>query len=84
VELVGEVDHQRDEAGQLVATLDRIELQVLRCLVQGMSDRQIAAMTTVDIDQVERAHASLMKKLDARTTADAVRSALYAGLGQLD
>ena len=80
---MGEAEHQREAAGHLVATLDRTELQVLLCLVQGMSDRQIATIADIDIGKVQRARASLMKKLDARTVADAVRSALYAGMDQL-
>src|SRR5688500_2026618 len=66
MEVIGEAQYQRDEAGHLVATLDRTERQVLRCLVQGMPDRQIATMADIDIGQVQRARASLMKKLDAR------------------
>lgn len=77
---MGQLEQERVEA--TLATLDPIELEVLRCLVQGMSDRQTAMVAAADISEVSRARVSLMKKLRARTTADAVRNALWAGIGQ--
>jgi len=70
-------------ARRLVGTLDTTELQVLRCLVNGMANKDIAVATGSSIEDVERVRATMMKKLNAMRTADAVRIGLYAGVDLL-
>ena len=75
-----ELENSRAAARRLVATLDATELQVLHCLVRGMSVRQTATMAGLDAEHIERVRATMMQKLSARTTADAVRNGIYAGI----
>lgn len=72
-------DHQL-VARRLVGTLDATELQILHCLVRGMSEKGAAALTGVRLDELRRFTSSMMKKLKATRTADAVRIGLYAAL----
>lgn len=72
-------DHQV-VARRLVGTLDAIELQILHCLVRGISESGAAALMGVRLDEVRRFTSSMMKKLRATRTADAVRIGLYAAL----
>ena len=62
----------------LVGALDAGERQILRCVVSGMSSRGIAAAKEIGLAQVEDFRRSMMGKLLARTTADAVRIGLLA------
>ena len=66
-------------ARRLVGTLDITELQVLECLVRGMSEKDTTALTGIPAEDVKRARVSITQKLNARTTADVVRIGLYAG-----
>jgi FixJ family two-component response regulator len=72
------LEDQQILARRLVKDLDAAEEQILRFVVRGLSDRQIAAATSSDWENVRRFRASLMMKLNARTAADAVRIGLYA------
>lgn len=65
-------------ARRLVGTLNTIELHILRCLVSGMSNKDIAVEAGISIAEVERVRATTMKRLSAVRTADAVRIGLYA------
>jgi FixJ family two-component response regulator len=69
-------------AKRLVGTLSAPELQVLQCLVSGMSNKGIAVVAGLSMVDVERIRATTMNKLSAKSTADAIRVALYAGLDQ--
>lgn len=71
-------------ARRLVSTLDAAELQLLVCIVCGMSNREIATLMVIALESVERSRAVMRKKLNARTTADAVRVGLYAGVDRLN
>jgi FixJ family two-component response regulator len=72
------LEDQQILARRLVGGLDAVEEQILRFIVRGLSDREIAAATSNDREIVGRFRASLMKKLNAKTAADAVRIGLYA------
>lgn len=74
------LEEHRDSARRLVGTLDANELQVLKCLVNGMSGRGTAIWAGMAPDDVERSRAAVMRKLNAKRTADAVRIGLYAGV----
>ena len=56
------------------------EYDVLTCLVAGESQRTIAFRLGKGEAYALAARASLMKKLGASCTADAVREGIYAGL----
>ena len=72
------VDTHRAAAKRLVDILDAGELQILECLVCGMSVKATAATTGLTVDCVERLRISIMKKLNVRRAADVVRIGLYA------
>ena len=69
---------ERAQAKRLVGGLDGRELEVLRCIVLGSSDRSIAAVSGISVAAAEGFRSSMMRKLLARTTADAVRIGLLA------
>ena len=70
----------RQEALRLVATLSYQEKQILAGLVNGRSIRSIAASLSIAAHEADHAGHTLMEKLSARTTADAVRIGIYASL----
>lgn len=70
----------RKEAQNLVNQLELLEQEILAFLANGESSRSIAAMLALDVAEVTRHRATLMKKLRADVTADAVRIALLAGM----
>jgi FixJ family two-component response regulator len=74
------VEDQQIVARRLVSTLDATELQMLLDLMRGMSAKDTAAATGIDVDTVERSRTCMMKKLGAGRAADAVRIGLYARL----
>ena len=65
-------------ARHLVRTLDIDELQLLVALVRGMSARDVAAGTGLDAGEVESTRTTMMRKLGAARTADAVRIGILA------
>lgn len=74
------IGHSRAGAELAVSKLDKGELQILALLVQGESPRSIAIRLGAEVAEIKARQASLMQKLSARTTADAVRLALLAGI----
>lgn len=74
------LEMRRLQARRLISELDATEFFALAGLARGMSSRDIAAASGRGLEEMERTLASLMKKLDARTIADAVRIAIYANL----
>ena len=68
-------------AAKKIEGLSAREVMVLKMLRQGCSSKMIAAEFAMDVLSVERHRASLMRKLSAEHVADAVRIAIYAGLG---
>lgn len=77
----GYVEISRTAAMRLIDRLDATERQILRYLVLGMSNKDIAAKTGIGLSNVETYRASMMEKLKAKRTADAVRIGL---LGEVD
>lgn len=63
---------------RLIAKLNALELSILNGLIAGMSRGAIAAEQGLGRDEAKRNFVSLMRKLNARTIADAVRIALSA------
>lgn len=77
-------EERRLDAERLVAELDSSERLVLTGFVKGMSRQAIAAASEQGLEDLERTLASLMKKLNAGTVADAVRIGLYAQVDRPD
>jgi two-component system response regulator FixJ len=69
---------------RLVSALDVNEREILVCLVRGMSNRQIAVTSRTSVESVESVRASMMTKLRAKSTADAVRIGLLTGVTGAD
>ena len=62
--------------GNLRATLTSRELQVLKLLADGHTNKQAAARLDVSVRTVEAHRASVMKKLDLRTLSDLIHFAI--------
>lgn len=73
-------DELRSEAMDLLNTLDRTEIKVLACLVEGMSRRDIASCFGLSPEEVELSFQSTMRKLKAERIAEAVRIGICAGV----
>jgi FixJ family two-component response regulator len=71
-----------DQARQLVSTLSPRELEVLRELVDGASNKDMALILGISPRTVEIHRGNAMRKLNASSTADAVRIGLFAGLAR--
>lgn len=77
--LIGE-HRRRLEARSKVERLTAREKDVLRLMVQGHANKNIAMELDISPRTVEIHRGNMMRKLQANTTSDAVRIALYAGL----
>lgn len=69
-----------DEARRLVSTLSAREMDVLCELVNGASNKEMAHILGISPRTVEIHRGNVMRKLNASSTADAVRIGLFAGL----
>jgi two-component system, LuxR family, response regulator FixJ len=74
----------RNEATARVRSLSARESQMLQALLNGLSNKQIADVLAISIRTVEMHRASLMRKLHARSLADAVLLASAAGMRRDD
>lgn len=72
--------NQRDRARTLLAQLSPRELEVLRSLVTGATNRAMAEAMGLSARTVEMHRANMMAKLDVARLADALRLAYEAGL----
>lgn len=72
----------RDRATALVDTLTSRQRQVLLGILKGQQNKIIAFELGLSIRTVETYRAQLLEKLHVRGTAEAVRLALAAGLGE--
>jgi two-component system response regulator FixJ len=75
--------HEQQLRAGAVATVDRLtsrEKDVLRGMIEGMSNRGIAEVLGISPRTIEIHRGHMMVKLGARSTADAVRIALYSGM----
>lgn len=73
-------DTEQAEASQLVASLTRRERELLEGIVAGLSNKGAAQSMGISIRTVEIHRGSLMRRLGAKSVADAVRLALLAGI----
>lgn len=76
------LERRRKEAAAriLVDQLTPRENNVLAALIDGASSKDMAAMFGLSLRTVEVHRASMMKKLGARSAADAARIGLFAGV----
>jgi FixJ family two-component response regulator len=79
-----EQDSRRAQAKAAVEELSARELQVLAAMVQGNSNKEIAQTLGISPRTVEIHRGNMMRKLNARSTSDAIRLAVYAGLDEAD
>ncbi|WP_126173882.1 PAS domain-containing protein [Altericroceibacterium xinjiangense] len=63
-----------------VDSLSPRQRQVLKLMTQGLRNKQIAAKLTIDEKTVKFHRALLLKRLQARTSADAIRIGVEAGI----
>jgi FixJ family two-component response regulator len=70
----------RLKALQVVSKLDQKENLILAGLVNGLSIGSIASILSIPVSEARRAKTVLMDKLEAKTTADAVRIGIYANV----
>lgn len=68
------------EARKRVKALSSREIEVLRNVTKGLSSRAIADTLGISSRTVDVHRARMITKLNARSTAEAVRIAIYAGL----
>lgn len=71
---------RRERAALLVQTLPPRQLEVLEHLSHGLLNKQIAHRLGISEKTVKMHRALLLEKLDVRTSADAIRIAVEAGL----
>ncbi|WP_374408709.1 response regulator transcription factor [Pelagerythrobacter sp.] len=79
----GKVEQAKAEAKASVGQLTGREHDVLVSLLHGNSNKQIAAELDLSPRTVEIYRKNVMRKLDAKSTSDAVRIGIYADLWQL-
>ncbi len=77
-----EQDRRQLQARSLVEELSPREREVLISIVQGRANKETARELGISARTVEIHRGNMMRKLRAKSTSDAVRMALYAGLDQ--
>lgn len=75
-------DRRRARARALIEALSPRELEVLSLVVLGNANKEIAEELGISPRTVEIHRSNMMRKLNARSTSDAVRVALYAGIDE--
>lgn len=70
------------EAQEKVATLSVRQRQVMNLMAYGLANRDIGEKMGISIRTVEIHRLHAFRKLEARSTAEAVRLAIYAALAQ--
>jgi DNA-binding NarL/FixJ family response regulator len=78
--LVEEIRHTNDGSNTVAESITPRELEILRHIVAGETNTQIANALTISVKTVEWHRANLMSKLDAHSVADLVRYAIEHGL----
>ena len=79
---IEELEQRVMEAKSAVARLTARQRQVLQGVLHGYSNKQIARDLGISPRTVEIHRGYMMDRLDAKTTADAVRIGIYAEIGE--
>jgi two-component system response regulator FixJ len=82
IEPMARLARRKAEARKLVSTLTPREHDVLEGLLAGQSNKVMAKELGLSPRTVEIHRANMLNRLNARSTSDAVRVAIYAGLGE--
>ena len=82
--LEAQIAQARDEAADLIRTLSPRETHVLALMTRGYSNKAIARQLEISPRTVEVHRANMLAKINARSSADAVRVGVYAGLDLLE
>jgi PAS domain S-box-containing protein len=72
---------RQERSAALVEELTPRQRQVLHHMVQGLRNKQIAALLAIDEKTVKMHRARLLQKLGAGSSADAIRIGVEAGVG---
>jgi DNA-binding CsgD family transcriptional regulator len=72
------------DAQRLLDSLNAEQRCVLDRIAKGYSLRSIAVELAVPESHIERLRSDLLRKFDARTTADLIRIRIYAGVSDAD
>ncbi|HET8560601.1 MAG TPA: LuxR C-terminal-related transcriptional regulator, partial [Marmoricola sp.] len=75
---------RREQAGSVLDTLSRRELEILACLAKGLTRAQIAERYVLSPHTVRTHINNLLHKLDVHSTLAAVSLARRVGLVDLD
>ena len=73
-------DGHKGEALKRVASLTARQRDVLRQMVRGLRNKQIAVILDINEKTVKMHRAALLQRLGVGTSADAIRLAVQAGL----
>ena len=77
---IGELIFRKALAKQSHAELTSRELEIVRLIADGCSNKQIAAQLSISTRTAETHRAAIMRKLEASSTADVVRYAIRSGV----
>ena len=80
---ISETKFQKECNSKSQALLDKLtprETQVLERIIAGRLNKQIADDLTISIKTVEAHRANIMSKVEARTIADLIKTALSANI----
>jgi PAS domain S-box-containing protein len=73
-------DNRATEAREKVATLSRRQREILQCIAAGRLNKQIAFELGLSERTIKLHRAAVLRALGVRTSADAIRMAIEAGL----
>lgn len=73
---------KKAQAESALAELSSREMQVLKGVVQGLGNKEIAREMEISPRTVEVHRANMLDKLNARSTPEAVRIGIYGGLDE--
>lgn len=76
------LERRRAAALTLMNNLSNREREVLTCMILGLSNKTIAHQLTISPRTVEIHRGNLIRKLNASSSAGAVRLGIYAGLDE--
>lgn len=79
-----ESDANQQDAVRAIQCLTTRELDVLRCIVRGDSNKKIGRALGISPRTAEIHRANIKRKLSAASTADLIRIGIYAGIHDRD